>query len=163
MRNKSLPVYCRYIILGMLLMILLGLIIAPTLVRYRPLPPIVECQYKIRFLGRALELYAEDFGGRFPLGSYVHSGQRSQWLDSLIKWRGSHGYTGTGKHLKCPNDTTRSVTSYDLNPKLAGHSTSEIPDSAKSSTPLLRERPFPGNHGMVYYLNGHVGTSPKSQ
>lgn len=105
------------------------------------------CADHLRSCGRVLIRYAVAHN-RLPLSVPITS---PQWVQALRENK-----TTPSHILKCPSDRTSTVTSYALDPGVAGRSLEEIPRKKWRFVALVYELPFSGNHHHVCYLDGHV-------
>jgi len=106
------------------------------------------CRMQMSQLTKELFWY-EYQTGRFP--------RADEWVEQL-----KHLSTSASDKeeisslLKCPCDTTDSVTSYWLNPEFAGKTRKGVSQKDRPQIALLREKNFMGSHHWVSYLDGHV-------
>jgi hypothetical protein len=122
-----------------------------------PASPRDICSDHIRDIGMALQLYAKE-NGRFPRGGWDTEHGRPRWVQGLYRWFGkTAGDPGLLLPLlKCPSDTSPSVTSYSLNPSVAGRSLREL-EGRKMPVVLVWETDHPGTHHYSYVFDGQGG------
>lgn len=92
--------------------------------------------------------YARAHGGLLPY-SEEHDGQ-SGWVKHLNAWLPNQERLSP-RWLKCPLDTSASVTSYCMNEKIVGIPITNLP----GDTELLAEHGLRG-HRLVFHLDGRV-------
>ena len=141
------------------ILILVGLLSLPVVIHYQDragrqrASEVGGCIHNMSYLGRVLLRYEEAYG-HFPPASVGHNSEG--WIDLLRQFRMEKKQLGIDDELKCPVDKADSVTSYQLNPALAGRCLETISESEWSTTPLLFEKKHRGNHGFVFFLDSRV-------
>lgn len=161
MRGRRMSLPCLF---GIVAFLVVALLMYPlTVKRSSHMGEWGTCGLNISLLGRSLLLYAKGHGGVIP--ARMAGGDeclRREWISTILPWWESKGHRRLDQSvLKCVRDRTRCTISYTLNPELAGKDLRSIPESAQAKTVLLKEKSFPGSHGSVFFLDGHVGQDGK--
>jgi len=137
------------------IVLFLGGFVSPWLAnrRQRSVPPDVVCGMNAVNIAGRLQLEGVDAGGKLPLSGQDSDGN-PLWVRSLLPDVPSERLSW----LKCPLDRSKRISSYDLDPDVAGRDLNTIPPDERKDTVVLREMCFPGSHGHIVYLDGHVET-----
>lgn len=111
------------------------------------------CLSRLDCLGFQLRRYAREHEGRFPPAGWDRTHSCPLWVQALREsW--SSKDDNLDRELKCPNDRSSSITSYELDRRVAGRRLADIPEKDWWHTTLVSEKPFLGNHGWSYSLSG---------
>lgn len=147
-----------------LLLLILGLVLFLHLVFRRDYTdPGRQLELNIVALGKALISYTEDYEGRFPPSGIRQETQYPSWVNALNQWsQGKEGMDNLTSKLKSPLDKSSSVTSFEMNPAIAGRSLRNISYKDRAHTVLLSEKSYVGSRGYRYYLNGWIARKKES-
>lgn len=132
--------------------------IIPTLIRARQPAEEATCLAHLKQIGYAMEMYATDNSGRYPLTTNWHTALRA-YIDNPTD---PHQRVKPGSRmdpLKCPSDPSSSTVSYlYLNRGALDYTMARLNDSV---TPLAVDEYFHRKTTLVYY-DGHVDKLEKT-
>lgn len=164
MSRQGWPGRCAFTLIEILVVTgVIGLLIAilvPSLAQSREQARAVTCRSNLSQLGKALVMYAANYGNMLPYedrGEEVSAG-RICWFDAIDRYLSKNKADLAVK--TCPTvalDEPRRVESYRMNSKLAESATAGTAEKAKYFKPYRKLDTLDRPGATVVLFDGHVG------
>ncbi len=90
------------LVVASIILVIIGLLF-PTIRRAREFARRIHCMNNLRQIGIALHLYANDHGGKIPVGlGSIGEGDSDFWYDELADYLGIEGWAFFAEQYRCP-------------------------------------------------------------